>query len=221
MAGPVLLRWLRALTLASVVVLAGLGAHVAAGGTSPSAALAVLLLLAVTAAVAPLLGRPVSNLKTVLLLLGGQAFVHAALAFTATRPAAVPHTAGMPMPGHDVMAAGEVMLHGAAPRSVSSILDLATVHPAMLLAHVTASVVVGVWLAAGERAVWTVVALAARPVLRFAARLAVLARGHALAARVDVPPSVASIVSDSRDRVTRSVWCGRTLPRRGPPALVA
>jgi hypothetical protein len=159
------LRWARAGTLATVATLLAVWAHVHAGGLAPSMPVLAFLVLALTAAAAALLGRPASTFRVVLLTVGGQAVAHQVLGsglgpasglmggatsmatmVTQTSPAA--HHAG------HVVDAGP-----AGVTSVSSALlsHLAAADARMICAHLAAAVVVGLWLAAGERAVWSVV----------------------------------------------------------------
>jgi hypothetical protein len=84
----------------------------------------------------------------------------------------------------------------------------------MMAAHLAAAAAVGIWLAVGERTLWTLLALAAgvllRPLLLAVAwfRLAV---GHRPAA----PVFSVLVALPALDRLARSVR------RRGPPALLA
>ena len=73
------LRWLRALLLATVALLAGGLAHVSAGGALPGALGVAALLVLGTTVSAPLLGTRASTRRVVLLLVLGQTAVHALL----------------------------------------------------------------------------------------------------------------------------------------------
>lgn len=64
--------WGRSLLVAVVAMLVGGVAHVEAGGLLPGPAVLALLVLAGTLAVAPLLRRPASAVRVVLLLVAGQ-----------------------------------------------------------------------------------------------------------------------------------------------------
>jgi hypothetical protein len=218
MAGQVALRWARALTLASVMLCAGYSGHLTAGGVAPPPALLGPMLVVVTVAVAPFLDRPASATRVVVLMLAGQACLHVALNLVggAASASAAPmvHTAAGP--GMAGMVPGD-------PWSSSSILStlcLTGTHLNMLLAHVGAALVVALWLAAGERAAWTLVAVTTLVVARtwsalcgacvVPAVLVTWTRPRALLARID------------QRRVMESVWDGcRALSQRGPPRLCA
>ncbi len=220
MAGQVALRWARALTLASVMLCAGYSGHLTAGGVAPPPALLGPMLVVLTVAVAPFLDRPASATRVVVLMLAGQGCLHVALDLVggaASASAAPMHTAAGPgMAGMAGMVPGD-------PRSSSSILStlcLTGTHLTMLLAHVGAALVVALWLAAGERAAWTLVAVTT---------LAVARTWSALCGACVVPavlvtwtrPRVLLSGVDQR-RVMVSVWDGcRALSQRGPPRLCA
>ena len=159
------LRWMRALALASVLVSTGVAGHVAAGGVMPAPAVLALLLVLATLVLAPVLGTPASPVRVALLAIGGQALLHVSLNVLTTNPAG--HAgAGMVMPGgtHGSMPMSDGMFHGAAVSGETSLVWMGTAHVGMLLAHLVAGLLLGLWLAAGERAAWTLVRLAARPV---------------------------------------------------------
>ena len=87
------LRWPRALALAAVATATGVAAHGYADGLLPSSAMLVAIFAVCTTGVAALLGGPASTLRVVLLTVGGQTFIHAALTMTAGHagdPAAAP-----------------------------------------------------------------------------------------------------------------------------------
>ena len=109
------LRWMRALTLASVLVSTGVAGHVAAGGVMPAPAVLAVLLVVATLVLAPVLGSPASSLRVALLVVGGQALLHVSLSALTTNPAG--HSgAGMVMPGgpDGSMSMSGGMFHGAA-----------------------------------------------------------------------------------------------------------
>ena len=135
----VTLLWLRSLVLSAVAMGTGATAHVAADGLLPPPTALLLLLLAGTLVTAPLLRCPASTLRVVMLIVLGQTAVHGALAA---------------MAGHR----GEHASHGHGLLS-----ELAGPETLMALMHVAASVLVGLWVAAGERALWSLVRLAAPP----------------------------------------------------------
>ena len=79
MTSDVVLRWVRALTLASVVFTSGLAGHAAGGGLIPAASVLVSLFVLTVVAVAPFARAPVRPAAAVALLVGGQGLLHAAL----------------------------------------------------------------------------------------------------------------------------------------------
>ncbi|MET0914569.1 MAG: hypothetical protein ABWY81_00020 [Jiangellaceae bacterium] len=150
------LRWTRAGTVATVATLLAVGAHVQAGGPTPSLPVLAFLVLGLTAASATLLAGPASALRVVLLTAGGQLVAHHVLAAASAPAVAGSDGRGMTgMAGHH---AGHLLEYGA-PDAVAGV-GLLFPHPLvadarMMAAHLAAAVVVGLWLAAGERAVWT------------------------------------------------------------------
>ena len=79
MTSDALLRRVRALTLPSVLFTSGLAGHAAAGGVTPAASVLIPLFVLTVVAVAPFVGAPISPLRSVALLAGGQGLLHAAL----------------------------------------------------------------------------------------------------------------------------------------------
>ena len=79
MTSDVVLRWVRALTLASVLFTSGLAGHAAGGGLIPAASVLVSLFVLTVVAVAPFARAPVRPAGAVALLVGGQGLLHAAL----------------------------------------------------------------------------------------------------------------------------------------------
>ena len=218
MAGHVALRWARALTLASVMLCAGYSGHLAAGGAAPPGALLGPMLVVLTVAIAPFLEKPASAWRVVVLMLAGQGLLHVALEVVGS--AAPMH--GAPMT-HTATGPGmAAMVPGVSSSSSStlSLLCLTGTHLTMLLAHFGAALVVALWLAAGERAAWTLVGVTALAVARtwsaicgacvVTAAVVVGTRPPALFAWVDQRP------------VPESVWDGcRALSQRGPPRVCA
>ena len=188
-AGTVL-RWFRALVLGTVVLGFGSIAHAAAGGHLPGApALVAAGALSILVS-ATLLDRPAGTVLMVVLTVVGQALVHAWLTLTV---------------GHS----GQ---HGDAADPLGHLLaDLSPGNAPMMLAHTLAALSVGLWLAAGERALWGVLAI-------LGAALVALVR-HLLA----VPPGPhrsrvpAGPVDEVRPALRMLV---RSVVRRGPPALL-
>ena len=139
------LLWLRALLLATVALSVGSVAHVTADGALPGAPALVVLLALGTAAAAPLLRSRASTRRVVLLLVLGQATVHAVLTAAS---------------GHHDDGPAEVPATGPALWVHHLAEDLTAAHAVMALAHAAAAAVVGLWLARGEHALWLLVALA-------------------------------------------------------------
>jgi hypothetical protein len=189
------LVWLRALVLSAVALVAGSVAHVGAHGALPAPGVLVALLALGTTGVAPLLRRPASTARVVLLLVVGQAAGHAAL------------TA---LGGHHDDEPLAHPLHGPALWVAHLAEDLTPEHALMAGAHAVAAAVVGLWLAHGERTVWRLVALAGRafvPVIR----TPVLP--------VAGPPRVVPVAPVLLPRAVRVA--SSSIARRGPPGADA
>lgn len=210
------MRCARAVVLAAVVLLAGSLAHASADGLLPGAASMTTLFVVLAAACAGVLGRAVSAGRLVALTVGGQLAVHTALSVLAGHRGEHHALAGAPSG-----AASVPHLHEAAPggpsawatHAVQDVLE----RPAMALAHVLASVLVGLWLAVGERALWALVALA-RCRAGTSLRAALQALGAVVVLLHDVRRAV--VVRPSRDepRPQLPLW-SRGPARRGPPAV--
>lgn len=184
--GPML--WGRALLLATVALLAGTLAHVGAHGLVPGPAVMALLLLLGTALCAPLLRTEASRARVVPLVVLGQAGVHVVL------------TA---LGGHH----GEEPAVGHGPEWLEHLTsDLSGPHARMALAHAVAAGLVGLWLAAGERALWSLARHAGRVLRRRSPALPRNAGGPRVVTGgpAGADPRTASLVLDQ--------------PRRGPPA---
>ena len=242
-AGTVL-RWCRALLLAAVALVAGIAAHLGADGLMPGRTALVILFLACTVGAAIFLGRPASRLRVVLLLIGGQTFIHGGLTALAGHrgdPPLVRVPAAAPVPdfrtasgaggrvgslmdqfyaGQPGAAAGE-RVQLVLPYPVQHLIaDLTGAHAVMALGHLAAAVVVGLWLAMGERALWTVLTLTGDLVAR---TIDPAMRRFTAAGAIHL---VASAMRDALRRVVPAhrvfvparerVLC-RTLVLRGPP----
>jgi hypothetical protein len=185
-AGTVL-RWCRALLLATVALTAGVAAHLGADGLMPGRAALVILFLTCTVGAAVFLGRPASRLRVVLLLVGGQTFIHGGLTALAGHrgdPPLVREAASVPdfrtasgaggrvgslmdqfYAAQTGVAAGD-RIQLAVPYPVQHLIaDLTGAHAVMAVGHLAAAVVAGLWLAMGERALWRVLTLAGELVL--------------------------------------------------------
>lgn len=233
------LRWARATLLAAVALGTGMVAHVSADGLLPGPTGLVVLTLACTALAAMFLGREASTLRLVTLVVGGQGFVHTALAAmaghggeahetasTATPPVPMPDPAPIPRTGsyfdqwaqsHPTSADGALGSGPVVPSwLVHAVTDVAE-HPMMALAHVLAAVAVGLWLAVGERALFAVLALTAALAVELVRRL-----HGALDAPTPIAPRPAPVRRTAYriDRLPhRDVW-SRGPARRGPPLLL-
>src|SRR4051794_19285235 len=129
------LRWMRALTLASVLVATGVAGHAAADGAVPAPLLLGVLFVGATLVLVPVLGSPVSSFRVTVLVVGGQALMHVCLSVLATNPMG-PSGTGMVMPdgsaGSASMPAG--MVHGSAASGEASLAWLGSAQLGMLLA---------------------------------------------------------------------------------------
>ena len=198
--------WARAALLGSVVCVLGVAGHVTADGELPGPVWLVLLLAVSVSLCAPLLARPASTLRVVVLLVVGQALAHAFLGVTSGTGA-----------GHR---AGSLQQHvdaGMAGGPDGPALDAARVagadsapHP-VLGVHLLVAVAVGLGLALVERALWTLAALL-RPLLIAWAlvHLRVVVPVRDLVRLPATPPALRS-----SQRIARCVV------RRGPPLLAA
>jgi hypothetical protein len=238
------LRWARAGLLAAVAMASGTLAHASAGGLMPSRTAMVVLFGICVVGAASLLGRPASTLRVVVLVMAGQTFIHGALTALAGHKGDPPLTRApvsrtlphVPVPStgsgsrsgslYDQLYANRPT--GIAPTQLTVpapvqhlVADMTGPHAAMALAHLAAAAVVGLWLARGEHALWTILNLlqAARSGLirsvteSPALERMVLARlTLSLARHVHWPASV-EMVRPRQD--TRLL--ARSVVRRGPP----
>jgi hypothetical protein len=187
-ATPVL--WVRAVIVGSFAYFLGLAGHVMADEPLPGTALLVVLFAMVVVGSVPFLARPASALRMLVLLAGGQLFVHVSLVLTAGHR-------GDPSPA----SAGHGPQDGFLP------LDFL----ADLSGHLLAAAVVALWLAHGERRVFTVLQLTAR-------RLLSLARPAVLVTILLVRGATLTTVVGAG---FRDLLLGRIVSRRGPPPLAA
>ena len=220
--------WVRALCVGSFAFLLGVAGHAMADGLLPGpTALVALLVFSVLVSV-PVLTRPASGLRLAALLVAGQTFIHVCLTATAGHrgdPAAAaatpaPHPTGLSqlpvVDGRRVGSLQDAYLGGSDLSSSTPTLPLAHLisdlqaHAPMMVAHLVAAALVGLWLAQGERCLWTLVALLGRQVLTLVRPV------------VPVRVAVGSLVSYVAHRAPagpRSVWLVRPDSRRGPPLL--
>jgi hypothetical protein len=220
--------WLRALLVGVLAFGLGVVGHVSADGLLPGPVLLVVLLAGSVLISAPLLNRRASPLRLVAMLVGGQTFIHLVLTVTAghagDRPGAgapgSPVMASLPtVDGHRVGSLQDAY-HGMAgqPSSMAPALPVGhlvadlSAHAPMMVAHLVAAAVVGLWLGYGERCLWTLIALTGRRLLVAAWALGV--PGLHPAPRL-------STTADRTPERARSLWFVRPHSRRGPPLLLA
>jgi hypothetical protein len=97
--------------------------------------------------------------------------------------------------------------------------DLTGPHAVMALAHLAAAAVVGLWLAAGERALWTLLSGAAATLTGALTALVALVRSGALAATPAPPaPRRRTVRAEAVRPHVRAL--ATVVARRGPPALL-
>jgi len=219
--------WARAVLLASVAVFLGAAGHVTADGLLPGpAALVVLYVVAVVGAAA-FLARPASPLRLVALLVCGQTVVHLVLSAAAghvgdpARPVAGPPAPAGTLPTVDGRRVGTLQDafdvgsgHASGPAlPVGHLVDHLTGQAPMMLAHLLVAVAVGLWLAVGERSLWTLLALAATVVLAPLHVLTAIARAGLPVVRRLAVRAAAPV------RPPHSLVLARAVVRRGPPLV--
>jgi hypothetical protein len=217
--------WARAALLAAVTMFLGVAGHVTADGLLPSTAWLVVLTMLAVVPCAALLARPASALRIVLTLAGGQALVHLALTVTAGHTAQPGsghvHAAEAPVHVDTAGSALQTLQAAAGVQPVTSAGDLGasglvehTVgHAPMMLVHVVAAALVGLWLAVGERALWALVALAGALVLR-----PLLLLGAPARAALAVVPRLGPAHPEPLPPLSHR-FLARSVVRRGPPLL--
>ncbi|KQY51661.1 MULTISPECIES: hypothetical protein [unclassified Nocardioides] len=226
-AGP-LLRRVRGAVLAFVALSTGVVAHVAANGLLPSVPTLVAFYLLAAVGLGWFLRRPATTLRIVALTVGGQTVVHAMLTMTSGHAGDAAHTVGTapvaPARPESLVGSGSPMEQYAAARpQVQSdfalphamhhlIADMTGAHAPMMVLHLCAAALVGLWLAVGERAIWTLLALAAAVVVP---SLRQLLAGLALPA-----PLAAAPAAFERSAPPHLTTLARSVVRRGPPALL-
>lgn len=241
-ATPVLL-WSRAALLAVVVVAASAVGHVSADGLLPGPGAMLGLTLAVTAVAARFLTRQASPLRLVTLLVSGQVAIHGVLSALAGHAG---EAAGATHPGghratpfvfdglqaertgsyFDQVEAMQPAVLGGAPGSghggtTHLVEHLATQSVAMMVAHAAVVALLGVWLAVGERALWTVLTLSTTRLLEVVAHAAALVLGRWPEILLDRVAGVAFLAGTGRDAVLHPHLLHHVVAHRGPPALLA
>jgi hypothetical protein len=243
-ATPVLL-WSRATLLAVVVVVVSSLGHVLADGLLPGPVAMAGLLLVTTVVSARFLTRQASTPRLVVLLLGGQAAVHGVLSLLAGHGSghgsghgigqgAAASGARFVFDGRQVERTGSyfdqveamqaspaVAVAGPAQAGGGHLVDhLAAQGAPMLLAHLAAVALLGVWLAVGERALWTVLTLAGNRVVDVVARVARIP-GHSVALLLERVRRATYLGGTGRAAVPLPHLLHHVVAHRGPPALLA
>lgn len=220
---PDSLLWWRAGIVSAMTFLVGTVGHVSTGGLLPSWVALGAMFAVGTSICAAVLARPASARRLVALVVLGQTGCHALLSLTAGHAGQAATVAPAITPGALPTSGGarvgslqdhyEAMVGTPSASTTLTLPDPAALvdHLPMFLAHTVAAVLVGLWLAVGERALWTVLALV------FAAVVALLVvpatvplvapRQAPVRRRPATPPSLARVA--------------RCVVRRGPPALLA
>lgn len=243
-ATPVLV-WSRAALLAVVVVAASAVGHVSADGLLPGPGAMLGLTLAVTAVAALFLTRQASPLRLVTLLASGQVAIHGVLSALAGHageggaPTASVHTDHAATPfvfdGLQAERTGsyfdqvEAMQPAALGGATGSghggtthlVEHLATQSVAMMVAHAAVVALLGVWLAVGERALWTVLTLSTTRLLEVVGHAAALVLGRWPEILLDRVAAVAFLAGTGRDAVLHPHLLHHVVAHRGPPALLA
>lgn len=180
------LRLMRAGLLAGATLAVAVVAHASADGNLPSEGGLFWIWLLATLTVAPMLGRPASTRRIVVLLCAGQAAIHLLLTVIAghgpppQRSAEATQFATTSMLGPHAHAPGTpaVHSHAASGTGASDVFghllgELTSLDGLIMTAsHLAGAAVVGLWLATGEKILWHC--------LREVARLCALQVGAAL-----------------------------------------
>jgi hypothetical protein len=206
---------MRACVLGLVALTSGVIAHAAAGAPLPPTWALLLLLALVTVVAEPLLRHPASTRRVVLLLVGGEMFIHLALSvMNRLEQSGVEPMAGMHHGSMHMGEPGPPAGIGSLPHLVAG---LTSQDALMADAHLVAMAVVGWWLAAGERALWTLFACAVRPVAH-AVEVVLSAPTWVYAGEI-VVRDLRLVAEEGQRRPGLSVSASREVTRRGPPAL--
>jgi hypothetical protein len=186
--------WPRAVIVGLLTTALGGVGHASAAGRMPGATTMGFLLLSMVVLSAPLLVRQASGLRLASMLGAGQALVH--LVLTATAGHATGHAA------HATTSAGDGL--------VATLGAHVAGHAPMMAAHAGAAALVGLWLARGERALWTVIRVWVRRL-----RLDLSPRAHHTTA-----PSALGSLARHYPRVRVALRQSLPSARRGPPLAV-
>ena len=231
------LVWARAAVLGGVVVLVGATSHLAAGGLLPGPVSLAVLLVAATALGTGFLRGPATGRRIVLLVVAGQMLVHTVLSLLAghrgdatagtsrATPSLDPALVAAPRHGslreqYDAAVAAALddrQVQASVDPVAHLVAHLAEQGPLMVLAHTAAAVAVGLWLALGEAALWSVLVLGAAALLGTAAAST---RGRAAAVAgtlARIPSGPARRAADEAPPSSHLV--APAVSRRGPPRL--
>ncbi len=206
--------WGRSVLLAAVALATGATSHLAAGGLMPPPVILAVTFGGLLLAAPRLLRSQASLVRAVLLVVGGQAVVHAVLSATGGH-------AGTAGEGHGASASEAHV--GSGLHLLTHLLHEQADHlfeqgPLMLLAHTLGAALVGAWLWVGETAVWNLVVLrAVRPWLAVRLREAWAA---ALALSLRVSSTRLRVGSPEPPRVPLTLPFWTVVGRRGPPELL-
>ena len=215
-------RQVRVLTLPSVLFATGLAGHVAADGVTPGTSVLIPLFVLTVVLVARFADAPTSPVRAVALLAGGQGLLHAALQLlggtTVPAPAAMCGTASG-MAAMSSPTSSHMMMHHCAGAHDSALSGMGGGHSVMLLAHLAAAVVAGAWLVAGERAFWTLLTLAARPVLDAWRTVTEMFRSGVGAVLASCP--LLQLGWGAPSAIRDSTWAVGAVTRRGPPVTAS
>lgn len=231
----------RAFLLAAVVLSCAAFSHVLADGLLPSTTGMVVLLLGSTLVARRFLRRPAGRWSLLALVVGGQALLHVFMsamaghvgdpvrAATATTPVTPVLREGTTL--HEQYAARQDALAAASNQGA---LDpalliahqwehLTDTGPLMVLTHTGAAVVVALWLASGERALATLLALSADRVAAAAPALVRPLLVPATAGRIAPaqPPATSRRTASCQVIRPHRALEHRVVSHRGPPGLRA
>ncbi len=162
------LLWSRALLVGSLVALLGTAGHVSAGGLLPAPWVVAALVAVTVVGCAPACARQVSTARCALLLVVGQAAVHVVLSSTgghlgdpSRSVTATPSVGSLPTVDgrrlgslHDAYTAAEAAGGLQAALPIQHLVSDVAAHGPMMLAHLAAASLVGLWLAAGLASGW-------------------------------------------------------------------
>lgn len=237
------LLWSRAAVLSGLAVLVGAVAHAGAGGLLPGPGTMLVLAVLTSLVTVRFLRSPASAFKISGLLVAGQTGVHAALTFLAGHADSGPQATtdaqhGFAFDGRRTERTGSLFDQWQAVRLAGQpeagadggmfLADglqhvpehLAGAGAAMAAAHLAVCVLLGLWLAVGERALWTLLALATRPLHAASTSGAALRFVHLQLAVLERSRSKRSVVEPDQPPTALIPVSGGVV-RRGPPALLA